>query len=180
MFEHLDMHMEPLSLLARDLELFVAETARLARQQPCRHANPAAPLSRALSNSAVDRRVLWNQLLELVKDKPSFAVAAGQPLPRAPVPLLRPWLFDHAEQLLGAHANQAGAQSLAAAQVLAAHRRHRARLRPVQLRLRTRITTCVCDPDRGPRFVPGLPHVCFILIELRQALVSYQDHHMCV
>ena len=33
--------------------------------------------------------------------------------------------------------------------------------------------------DKGtssPRFVPGLPHV--ILIELRQALISYQDYHV--
>ena len=35
-------------------------------------------------------------------------------------------------------------------------------------------------PDRaatGPHFVPGLPHVT-TLIELRLALISYQDYHM--
>ena len=40
------------------------------------------------------------------------------------------------------------------------------------------LPTC-CAADRveaGPYFVPGSPHV--MLIELRQALNSYQDHHM--
>ena len=42
---------------------------------------------------------------------------------------------------------------------------------------RTRITTCYSDRvETGPDFVPGLPHV--ILIELGQALLSYQDYHM--
>ena len=36
---------------------------------------------------------------------------------------------------------------------------------------------CIPDPhgETGPDFVPGLPHV--ILLEMRQALISYQDGH---
>ena len=41
------------------------------------------------------------------------------------------------------------------------------------------LLACTCYPDRaatGPHFVPGLPHVT--LIELRLALISYQDYHI--
>ena len=36
---------------------------------------------------------------------------------------------------------------------------------------------CPDQSEAGPDFVPGLPHV-FILIELRRALISYQDYRM--
>ena len=51
------------------------------------------------------------------------------------------------------------------------------RLLPISYEARTRITAA-CYPhqvETGPYFVPGLTHV--VRIELRQALVSYQDYH---
>ena len=40
---------------------------------------------------------------------------------------------------------------------------------------RRRVSVVHPSPPRAPYFVPGIPH---ILIELRQALVSYQDYHL--
>ena len=39
-----------------------------------------------------------------------------------------------------------------------------------------RTTACPENPSPSPYFVPGVPHA--IHIESRQALISYQDHHM--